>query len=127
MRVIVDASVVVDYLRRRQAHDESLFIKFSRIGTVVFSLVTVAELYSGKSAQAEGLQREYLDALVGGAEVMIPTVKTAKTVGMLRATYQLSLGDAFVAALAIEEKLPVLTADKKAFEKVKVVRLLRDF
>ncbi|MEK7592645.1 MAG: PIN domain-containing protein [Patescibacteria group bacterium] len=126
MKVIVDASVVVDYLRRRQAHDESLFIKFSRIGTVVFSLVTVAELYSGKSAQDEGSQREYIDSLIDGAEVMIPTVKTAKTVGMLRATYQLSLGDAFVAALAIEEKLPVLTADKKAFEKVKVVRLLRD-
>lgn len=125
MKVVIDTSIIIDYLRRHHDHSKSLFIQFSKTGIIVLSTVTVAELYSGKSAQEKGAQRKFIDELIEGGEVIAPSLKTAKIVGMLRARYQLSLGDAFVAAVAIEEKLPVFTIDTKAFGNIKEINLYK--
>lgn len=123
MQVIVDASVIIDYIRRK-APESSFYIQLTdRKDQIVLSLVTVAELYSGSSAHKRGRSREILEKILTGAEISIPTLKDAVTAGKLRAEYQLSLGDAFIAELAIRKKYPLATLDRKAFGKIARLKL----
>lgn len=116
MKVILDASVVVDYLRTGRGVYPGMVEDGAEF---VMSSVTAAELYSGKSAQEGGRQWNDLEVVVGGVEVIPPDLEAARLVGKLRGKYQLGLGDAFVAALALGEGLPVATLDKKAFGNIK--------
>lgn len=113
MKTVLDASVVIDYLRKKQGGiGASLLVDGS------LSLMTVAELYSGKSAQASGEQLRMLGEILSRCEVVIPDLEVAKEVGKLRSQYQLSLGDAFVTQLALATGLPLATLDKKAFSRI---------
>lgn len=113
MKTVLDASVVIDYLRKKQdAVGAGLLVD----GTL--SLMTAAELYSGKSAQASGEQLRMLEEILSCCEVVIPDLEAAKEVGKLRSLYQLSLGDAFVTQLALATGLPLATLDKKAFSRI---------
>lgn len=111
MRVVVDTSVIIHWLRTGE----------KLLGDdveVVISIVTIGELFSGKSAQMEGRQRKILMDVLDGWEVDGADEKGAILAGELRYKHKLSLGDAFVAALALEEKLPLATLDKKAFANI---------
>lgn len=123
MQVTIDTSLIIDYLRRSKDASKSPFVRIRDKTSMTVSLVTVAELYAGKSAQAGGIQRHLLDELLTGVDIVTPTLETAKTVGRLRWEHQLSLGDAFVAALALELDVPVVALDRKAFTRVKSLRL----
>ena len=123
MKLVLDSSLVIDHLRIKKL--STAFFETWKSHDFVMSLVTVAELYSGKSVQPPGPAREELEDILSGLHIVTPTVKTVKLVGDLRARYQLSLGDAFVAALALEMKLPVLTLDTKDFKQVKDITLYR--
>ncbi|OGY18059.1 MAG: hypothetical protein A2784_05095 [Candidatus Chisholmbacteria bacterium RIFCSPHIGHO2_01_FULL_48_12] len=122
MRLIIDASVIVDYLRQR-GKSGLMFLKLVENGEgLVISSVTVAELYAGKSAQKGGSQRERLDEMVAGMEVVMPDGEMAKRVGQAKYEWGLSLADAFVAALALQENLPLATLDRKAFAFIKELK-----
>ncbi|MBI3342868.1 PIN domain-containing protein [Candidatus Gottesmanbacteria bacterium] len=121
MKLVFDASVVVDYLRTKKL--STVFVDAWKSYDGVISLVTVAELYSGRSVQQSGKARDELEEVLSGLDVVSPELKAVKLVGELRARYQLSLGDAFVAALALELDAPVAALDQKAFSRVKNLRL----
>ena len=111
MRIVLDASVVIDNFRTGRS-------TFGDNEELVMSSVTVAELYTGQSAQKEGRQGELLENFLFGVDILFPDLEMAKLVGKLKYKYKMSLGDAFVAALAIDQKLPLATLDKKAFGKI---------
>lgn len=121
MKVIVDTSVIVDFLRTKSL--QSVYVKVKKNSDVIFSLITVAELYSGKSVQEEGLERKTLEKIIHGAEIGIPDLQFAERVGKLRARYKVSLADAFIAVLALDYNVPLATLDKKAFGKIKGLKL----
>lgn len=121
MKIVLDASVVIDYLRTKR--QDNLFFRLRPTHDFVVSLVTVAELYSGKSVHENESMQTRLEDIITGSEIVMPTIETAKAAGKLRARYQLSLGDAFVAALALEMKLALLTLDTKDFKQVKDITL----
>lgn len=120
MKVVVDADVIIDHLRRRGT-ENTLYNRLVELQEqLVMSLVTVAEVYSGKSAQVGGNQREILEEMMGGIEIITPALETAKSVGKLKSEYNhLLLGDAFVAVLALELSLPLATFNVREFRKVK--------
>ena len=122
MKVILDASVIIDHLRQPNKQNTFLTLISSESEGIV-SLITVAEVYSGKKVQIPGKQQDDLRIILTGTEIVIPEKTTAMTVGLLRAQYAMSLGDAFIAALAIERDLPIATLNEKDFRKVKEVRL----
>lgn len=122
MQIVIDTSVVIDFLRRRDA-EKSVFARFSGKIKGLISLVTVAELYAGKSVQDDPEKKKRVETMLTGVEINIPTLDTARQTGTLRAKYQLSLADAFIAALAIESGLPLATFNKKDFAKVKELEL----
>lgn len=122
MKIVIDTSVIIDYLRTKNL--QSLFIRIEKTHEIVLSLITVAELYSGRSVQKEGDDKETLDGIVGGAEIIIPDLTAVKSVGKLRAEYKISLGDAFVAALALDLNVPLATLDVRDFKKIEGLKML---
>lgn len=123
MRVVIDTSVAIDYLRRGDSK-KTLYMTLSRREEFVMSLITVAELYSGRSAQKEEKQKELIKEMLRGVEVIIPSLDTAIEAGKLRAEYQLSLADAFVAALALDLNIPLATLDIRDFKKIDGLKIL---
>lgn len=123
MKVVIDTSVAIDYLRRGDSK-KTLYMTLSRKEEFVMSLVTVAELYAGRSAQKEEKQKGLIEEMLRGVEVIIPSLDTAKEAGKLRAEYQLSLGDAFVAALALDLNVPLATLDVRDFKKIDGLKML---
>lgn len=118
MKVVIDASVVIHWLR---TGDDS----FLSEDEVSISAVTIGELFSGASAQTGGSQRQKIIRLLKGWKQVKPATEDAILAGELRYKYKLSLGDAFVAALAVEQDLPLLTLDSRAFRKIKGLKLYR--
>ncbi len=122
MKIVVDANVIIDHLRRNVS--DTLYASLFEKGHIfMMSIVTIAELYSGKSAQVEGWQRVDLEQLLSGVEIISPTLSTAKLVGKLRIEHKLSLGDAFVAALALEMAIPLTTFNTRHFQHIPSLNL----
>lgn len=125
MKLILDASAVIDFLRRKDKFNSvymrAVYEKFE----FVMSVVTVAEVFSGRSVQTGGKQNQEWETILSGVEVVGVDIETARRVGKIRNSYGLSLGDAFVAALAVEQNLPLLTLDSRAFKKIPGLKLYR--
>lgn len=120
MRIIVDTSIIIDYLRTKDLN--SLYAKLITDNTLIVSLISIAELYSGKSIRKKE-QKEIIEKIIDSLEVIIPDIKIAKNAGRLRAEYQLSLSDAFIAALTLDLDLPLATLDYSDFKKIKGLKL----
>lgn len=89
---------------------------------LIVSLITVTELYSGKSVQtAKG--RKVLEDILAGVEIRIPDLELAIKAGELRAKYQLSLADSYIACLAMDLGLPLSTFDLSDFGKIKELKI----
>jgi len=113
--VVVDTSVLVEHLRlggKKSQYARTV----DRIEPII-SFVTVAELYSGKSAWKEEHAKE-IETLLAGVEVKFAGRQRSKEAGRLRADRELTLPDAFIAGLAVELGLPVFTLNKRDFAKV---------
>jgi len=123
-KVLVDTSVIVEFLRVKE--EETLYEKVlgEKIQPVV-SFITPAELWAGESVWESKEKAKFLEIVLSGVEVVFPGVSTLKLAGKLRAKYKISLLDAFVAAAAIEEKLSLATLNTKDFGKIKGVKLWR--
>jgi len=125
MKLVLDASVVIDFLRRKDKFNslymQALYGEFE----FVMSGITVAEVFSGDSAQKGGKQNQEWETILSGIEVRGVDIETARFVGKIKNAYRLSLGDAFVAALALEENLPLATLDSGDFRKIKGLKLYK--
>ena len=107
MKVLIDTSVIVNYLRVGGDNVEW-----------IISTVSVGELFGGASAQEGGRQRGVIDLVLGGMEVVPLDYETAKLAGRLKFDYQMSLADAFIAATTLNQGLHLATLNKKHFVKV---------
>ena len=121
MKIVVDTSVIIDYLRSKTP-DETLFYDLSQKHDLVISLVTVAEIYSGKSANTAKGQK-IIKSIIEGMEIRIPDFELAKLAGELRMKYQLSISDAFIGVLALKLDIPLATLDTSDFNKIKNLKL----
>ena len=122
MVVAVDTSVFIDFLRRPQKQS-CLFLQLAKKYDIAVSFITIAELYSGKSSQtAEG--RKILETILSGVAVHFPDKELLKEAGNLRCAYNLSLADAFIAALALRLGISLSTLNTKDFVKIKELKLL---
>lgn len=116
MEAVIDTSILIDYLRK--ADKDCLFLQIIHQAKMYISLITVAELYSGRSAQKSDKIKKMIKEMLEGIEIVIPTVDLAKKAGYLREKYQLSLPDAFIAALALEKNILLITLDKRDFSRI---------
>lgn len=126
-KVLVDTNIIIDYLRRKDKTKSLFFQIFSQKEyKALISLITITELWAGKSMVKKKVLG-FVNKLVQKCELIPPSVKTAKIAGkMLRqSNYQISFQDARIAALAFENKLPILTLNKKDFSKIKGINFFK--
>lgn len=118
MVIVLDTSVVIDFLRRKKP-EETWFYKINlEYEEIQLSLITVAELYSGRSAYTrDGMIK--LNGLLKGVRIKSPNMEVAKKAGELKMKYKIHIPDAFIAALALDQNLPLATLDSGDFKKIK--------
>ncbi|MBL7150684.1 PIN domain-containing protein [Candidatus Microgenomates bacterium] len=124
-KVLIDTSVLIEFLRvkkKKTLYERILTGKWRP----VVSFITPAELWAGKSVWQDKNKTELLENLLSGIEIIFPSPVTLKLTGKLRAQYQISLLDAFIAAAAIEQKLSLATFNLKDFKKIKEVKVLEN-
>ena len=121
MKVVADTSILIDFLRAKNP-EKSIFYRLNQDNYLIISLITAAELFSGKSAQIKS-GREKLNSLFEGVEIRIPDMEDAFRAGEIRYLHQLTIADAFVASLALKLNIKLATLDQKAFKRIKNLKL----
>lgn len=122
-KVLIDTSILIEFLRlkrKKTVYEEILAKKYRP----VISFITMAELWAGKSVWEKKDKAVLLENLLAGIEIIFPSLSTLKLSGKLRAKYRISLLDAFIAACAIEKKLPLSTLNVRDFKKIKGIKIL---
>ncbi len=123
VKVVVDSSVIIDYLRDKGDDLLGLIDKMEE-GKVklLLPMVVVMELWSGKSM--EGRQEE---GKVIGLLEQIERVKMEESMAMrageIRRRGQVRAMDAIIAATALEEGAQLATLNRKDFERVEGLEL----
>lgn len=111
--MIVDSNILIDFLKGKPEASQFI-IQFDPILT---SVVVVSELYAGIISKKE--LRELTSFLENSIEQIPITEQIAKEAGLLRMrfgkSHGLRLPDAFIAATAIVNNIPVASLDKKHF------------
>jgi tRNA(fMet)-specific endonuclease VapC len=125
MKILIDSSVIIDFLRRKDK-ENTLFAKLVEKYDLVVSLISVTELYSGKSIQEQETAKKILDDIISGMEIYIPNIEIALFAGSLRAKYQLSLADSYIASTAIVNDFSLTTLDTKDFSKIKDLKMIKN-
>ena len=123
-KILIDTPVLIEFLRikkKKTFYEEILADEWRP----VVSFITPAELWAGQSVWESKDKAESLETLLKGIEVVLPSLSTLKLSGKLRAKHKISLLDAFIAAAALEEKLPLGTLNTKDFEKIEKLELFR--
>ena len=111
--VIFDTDVIVDHLQGTRVIDAGY--KGS-----AYSSVTRAELYSGR-----GADEEVIDRILGQFDEIPVDQIIAEEAGRTRRIWGLRLPDALIAATAMIAKRPLYTRNLRDFRKVKALTLYK--
>jgi predicted nucleic acid-binding protein len=116
MKILLDTSVLIDVLRRRNRRRETLAELVRARQTLSTTCLNVAELYAGMRPGEEALTEAFLT----GIECFDLTGSAARLAGRLKNEWAkrgrtLSLADTVIAAIAIEQRCALLTDNRKDF------------
>ncbi len=117
--MIVDTSVIIQHIRTKDKFS-TVFYQYIKQSNISISSVTSYELYIG----ATTIEKEdSVDTLLQGIEVLpftdLIAVKAAEIFLQLKAKNQLiEFRDIFIAATCITHNLPIVTLNKKHFERI---------
>jgi toxin FitB len=109
--LLVDTDVFVDHLRSGRG-------LLGREAALVYSVITRAELLAGR----RGDEAVVVDLLGGLGELPVGR-EVADRGGQVRRNTGLALPDALIAATALVHQLPLLTRNRRHFERVPRLRL----
>ena len=119
--VILDTSVIIDHLRQPPA--KSALIKMFKARpeeVLAISVMSIQELYEGKSTKNEE-KEEHLLSTLAVLEVMPYTVEVARLAGTMARDLKRSieLADAAIAATTILNQAQLFTLNKRDFRGIK--------
>ena len=123
VKYLLDSSVIIEALRQKKIEADSyLTTKYS--GEIYISIITVAELFSGKSAQDKEVGA-YLRYLISNYKIVDLDTESVILAGQLRCVYQIALPDALIASSAIKYGLTVVTHNIKDFTKIPKLKVIK--
>jgi predicted nucleic acid-binding protein len=116
VKILLDTSVLIDTLRRRNGRREALAALVRAHESLATTSLNIAELYAGMRPGEEAST----EALLEGLECLDLTGSAARLGGKLKYQWSkrgqtLSLADALIAAIALEARCVLLTDNRKDF------------
>jgi predicted nucleic acid-binding protein len=108
-KVLLDTDVLIDHLRGRRHLDA---------GDTAISTVTRTELFAGDERQEDAI-----DALLEDCEEVDVDPRIARRAGRIKRQTGLRIADALIAATALEHELPLMTRNRRHFDRVAGLQL----
>lgn len=124
MQILIDTSVIIDFLRQNNKKNTSLYKLVSEENQLFISIFTHTELFSGKSVWRNKKALEELDKVLSGIKILPYSIEISQFAGEVRAKYAIDLIDAIIASTAILSKLPLSTLNNKHFQKIPNLKLI---
>lgn len=124
--VLFDTSVIIDFLRQKNKQATWFYRLAATENRLLISILTHTELYSGKKIWKNVKVRSELTNLLSSLEILPLNQSISEQGGKLRASLNLDLADAIIAATAIENDLPLATLNPKHFKKIAGLRLAKN-
>lgn len=122
-RIVVDTSVIVDFLRRKDKQNSLLISLVQNKYQLAISIITHSELYAGKSVWERKEAGKELETLFSGMDVLPLSEEISKKAGEIKARHNINLLDAIIAASAIIGKLKLAILNVKDFQKIDKMNL----
>ena len=121
--IIVDTSVIIDFLRSKDK-EASLFVRLVSEGHALsISIITHAELYACRSVWENKSARNELSILLSGLSLVPLEQRISQEAGRLRASYDIDLFDAIIAASATVTNRELATLNIKHFQPIPGLKL----
>lgn len=126
--VVLDTSIIIDHLRQQTGKETELMRIAGKVRKedLALSVISVQELYEGKSTKME-LQENYLLATITPLKLLPYTYEIAQLAGEIARDLRQSieLADAAIAATAIVYGASLYTLNTKDFTGIEDLELLR--
>ena len=123
--VLVDTSILIDYYRKTDK-EKSVWINLVRQGySFAVSVVTKYEIYAGASLNQLTFWDSVFKAImiISLDELSVDTAVTINSV-LKRKRKQIDLADLFIAATAVAYNLPLVTLNRKHFDRIDTLKLI---
>lgn len=104
VKVLLDTDVLIDHIRGHNRLDTD---------DTAISVVTRTELFAGDERQEVAVE-----ALLEDCEEWAVDPSTARRAGQIKRQTGLRIADALIAATALEHRLPLMTRNRRHFERV---------
>lgn len=125
--VVLDTNVIIDHLRRPKTKPSPLLKIVSQKSkeTLAISVVSVQELYEGKSTQHEE-EEKFLLATIAPLTIIPYTYEVAQCAGKIARdlSFPIEFADAAIAATAVVNRASFFTLNRKHFAKIKYLETI---
>jgi tRNA(fMet)-specific endonuclease VapC len=123
--VLIDTSAIIDHLRKKNKKKSSLYKIIDKYDLFI-SAITLYELFAG--AINEQKRKDIYDFLIL-AELLPFTGETAERAGSIYLSPRnkneiIDVIDILIGATALTHNLPIITLNKKHFERIEGLRIL---
>lgn len=126
--VVLDTNIIIDHLRLHKGLKTSLtqIVQSNPDDTFSISIISIQELYQGKSSR-EPEKNDDIVAILNVLKVLPYNFKVAKLAGAITRDSKKTIGlaDAAIAATAIINNCQLATLNKKDFEGISKLELLK--
>ncbi|MBI2011347.1 type II toxin-antitoxin system VapC family toxin [Candidatus Daviesbacteria bacterium] len=123
MQILLDTSIIIDYLRQKDKSKTLLYLFAHRQYKLYVSIVTYAESYAGRSIWERKEAMKILENLFSYIKILPLEEKISKKAGNISHINNLEIVDAIIAATALSHKLKLATLNVKDFKKIKGLKL----
>jgi tRNA(fMet)-specific endonuclease VapC len=123
--VLVDSDIIIDYFRGFEPSREFFKSAFEK-GNLFLSVVSVAEIYSGKDTRNPAKEHAIKNFL-NNFQIAVVTSTIAKSAGELKRDFDIPFADAIIAATALEYNFKLATRNIKHFNKIRRLNILKPY
>ncbi|MBI3577140.1 PIN domain-containing protein [Candidatus Gottesmanbacteria bacterium] len=123
MKVLLDTSVIIDFLRLKDKSKSALYAITQKEFSLSVSIITHTELYAGTSVWSNSIALRELETIFSGIDLIALTEKISQEAGKIKALYKIDLIDAIIAATAIGNDMTLVTLNTKHFKKIPHLRI----
>lgn len=125
--ILLDTNIIIDHIRQPQEKETALMsmAKKNPKEELALSVISVQELYEGKSTRDED-KEEYLLATISPLKILPYTYETAQLAGEIARDLKspIEFADAAIAATAVLRGASFLTLNKKYFSGIRELELI---